>query len=66
MAADEPAVHLGDWSGPASPARRLREATLRQLGDGSFAEYYEPFTARPLDGRPQSWTAAVALDLACR
>jgi hypothetical protein len=41
----------------------MREAALRQLTDGIFAEYYHPFTAQPLGGRPQSWTAAVALDL---
>lgn len=31
---------------------------------GFNTEYYQPFTAQALGGRPQSWTAAVALDLA--
>jgi glycogen debranching enzyme len=52
--------------GEPDAADRLRKATLSQLTDGVFAEYYQPFTAQPLGGRPQSWTAAVALDLALR
>jgi hypothetical protein len=47
-------------------AARLRAATVDQLTDGVFAEYYHPFTARPLGGRPQSWSAAVAVDLLAR
>ncbi|PZF80477.1 glucosylglycerate hydrolase [Jiangella anatolica] len=43
-------------------ARRLREASLRQLADGDFGEYYEPFTGEPLGSLQQSWTAAVTLD----
>ncbi len=41
---------------------RLREASLAQLSDLQFGEYYEPFTAEPLGSRRQSWTAAVALE----
>ena len=29
---------------------------------GEFAEYFEPFTGKPLGSPQQSWTAAVALD----
>ena len=35
---------------------------LRQASDGSFAEYYEPFTGAPLGSMQQSWTAAAVLD----
>jgi glycogen debranching enzyme len=52
--------------GEPDAAHRMREATLDQLADGVFAEYYHPFTGRPLGGRPQSWSAAVALDLLAR
>jgi hypothetical protein len=48
--------------GDEAIAAQLREESLRQLGDLSFAEYYEPFTGEPLGSRGQSWTAAVALD----
>ena len=41
---------------------RLREASLAQLVEGHFAEYYEPFTGEPLGSMDQSWTAAVALE----
>lgn len=41
---------------------RLREASLSQLGDLQFGEYYEPFTGEPLGSARQSWTAAVALE----
>ncbi|REE94853.1 glucosylglycerate hydrolase [Thermomonospora umbrina] len=50
-------------SGEQETALALREAALDQLSDGLFAEYYQPFTGEPLGARPQSWTAAVALDL---
>ncbi|ORB55500.1 glycogen debranching protein [Mycobacteroides saopaulense] len=40
----------------------LRQEGLRQAGDGSFAEYYEPFTGEPLGSMQQSWTAAAVLD----
>lgn len=43
-------------------ASALRSESLLQLADGSFAEYYEPFTGEPLGSLNQSWTAAVALD----
>jgi hypothetical protein len=41
---------------------RLREASLAQLVEGHFAEYYEPFTGEPLGSMDQSWTAGVALE----
>lgn len=41
---------------------RLREEGLRQATDGTFAEYYEPFTGEPLGSMQQSWTAASVLD----
>jgi glucosylglycerate hydrolase len=40
----------------------LRREGLRQVSDGSFAEYYEPFTGEPLGSMQQSWTAAAVLD----
>ncbi|WP_415971721.1 glucosylglycerate hydrolase [Rhodococcus sp. 077-4] len=40
----------------------LRDEGLRQASDGSFAEYYEPFTGKPLGSMQQSWTAAAVLD----
>ena len=40
----------------------LRTEGLRQAGDGTFAEYYEPFTGEPLGSMQQSWTAAAVLD----
>jgi hypothetical protein len=52
--------------GEPTPAAALRQATLRQLEDATFAEYYEPFTAEPLGSAYQSWTAAVALDWLCQ
>jgi len=39
-----------------------RHAGLRLVGDGSFAEYYDPFTGEALGSAHQSWTAAVVLD----
>jgi glycogen debranching enzyme len=50
-------------SGEREAAACLRSSTLDQLSDGLFAEYYHPFTGEALGARPQSWTAAVALDL---
>ncbi|GAB4098432.1 glucosylglycerate hydrolase [Sinomonas halotolerans] len=41
---------------------RWREASLDQLMEGHFGEYYEPFTGEPLGSWDQSWTAAVALE----
>jgi hypothetical protein len=55
-----------DRAGEEDVAARLRDAIVGQLTDGVFAEYYHPFTARPLGGRPQSWSAAVAVDLLAR
>lgn len=52
------ARHYGD----ETLADQLRSESLRQLADGSFAEYYEPITGEPLGSASQSWTAAVALD----
>jgi GH15 family glucan-1,4-alpha-glucosidase len=43
----------------------LRGATLEQLAEGEFAEYYEPFSGEPLGARHQSWTAAAVLDWLC-
>ncbi|MBT8161291.1 MULTISPECIES: glycogen debranching protein [Arthrobacter] len=40
----------------------LREASLCQLSDLAFGEYYEPFTGEPLGSLAQSWTAAAALE----
>lgn len=40
----------------------LRREGLRQAADGTFAEYYEPFTGEPLGSMQQSWTAAAVLD----
>jgi hypothetical protein len=41
---------------------RLSREGLRQVSEGSFAEYYEPFTGEPLGSMQQSWTAAAVLD----
>ena len=43
-------------------AARLRSGSLAQLGDETFAEYYQPMTGAPLGSLSQSWTAAAALD----
>jgi hypothetical protein len=51
-----------DAAGEGGAAERIRVASVDQLGEGSFAEYYEPFTGEPLGSHHQSWTAAVALD----
>ncbi|HMS76980.1 MGH1-like glycoside hydrolase domain-containing protein [Gordonia sp. (in: high G+C Gram-positive bacteria)] len=51
-------AHRG-WPEKAS---RLRSEGLRQVTDGHFAEYYEPFTGEPLGSMQQSWTAASVLD----
>ncbi len=40
----------------------LRDASLEQLGDLTFAEYYEPITGEPLGSHNQAWTAAAALE----
>lgn len=41
---------------------RLKTASLRQLADLKFGEYYEPFTGEPLGSLNQAWTAAAALE----
>lgn len=48
--------------GWAERALTLRQEGLRQASDGTFAEYYEPFTGEPLGSMQQSWTAAAVLD----
>ncbi|MGH3263265.1 MAG: MGH1-like glycoside hydrolase domain-containing protein, partial [Trebonia sp.] len=49
-------------SGEREAASALRSATLAQLGDEKFGEYYHPVTGAALGSLNQSWTAAVALD----
>jgi hypothetical protein len=51
-----------DRSGEHAAAAALRAASLEQLADETFAEYYQPTTGVPLGSLHQSWTAAVALD----
>jgi hypothetical protein len=51
--------------GWADRAEQLREEGMRLVGDGLFAEYYEPFTGEPLGSMRQSWTAAIVLDWLC-
>ncbi|WAL67395.1 glycogen debranching protein [Amycolatopsis cynarae] len=46
-------------------ARKLRDGGVKLTEDGSFGEYYEPFTGEPLGSTDQSWTAAVVLDWLC-
>ena len=48
--------------GWAERALGLQREGLRQASDGTFAEYYEPFTGEPLGSMQQSWTAAAVLD----
>jgi hypothetical protein len=54
------------WSliraGEPERAARIRLASLDQIAEGGFAEYFEPFTGEPLGSNSQSWTAAVVLD----
>src|SRR5262249_25619190 len=53
-------LYLLGYSGRAD---ELRRDSLGQItGTGEFAEYFEPFTGKPLGSPRQSWTAAVALD----
>jgi hypothetical protein len=54
-----------DHRGWPDRAAALRMEGLRLAGDGSFAEYYEPFTGEPLGSAHQSWTAATILDWLC-
>jgi hypothetical protein len=49
--------------GYSGRADELRHDSLGQIAvTGEFAEYFEPFTGKPLGSRQQSWTAAVVLD----
>ena len=49
--------------GYSGRAEELRRDSLGQIAAaGKFAEYFEPFTGKPLGSLHQSWTAAVALD----
>jgi hypothetical protein len=49
-------------AGELALAERVRGSSLEQIAEGGFAEYFEPFTGKPLGSREQSWTAAVVLD----
>jgi glucosylglycerate hydrolase len=40
----------------------LKAASLDQLADLQFGEYYEPFTGEPLGSLNQAWTAAACLE----
>ncbi|MCR3720790.1 MULTISPECIES: glucosylglycerate hydrolase [Prauserella salsuginis group] len=46
-------------------ASEFRAQGVHLASDGSFGEYYEPFTGEPLGSPNQSWTAAVVLDWLC-
>ena len=48
--------------GQAGLYDQLRSASLQQLGDLAFGEYYEPVTGEPLGSHAQAWTAAAALE----
>jgi len=54
------------WSliraGEAERAAQIRRASLDQIAEEGFAEYFEPFSGEPLGSGEQSWTAAVVLD----
>jgi glycogen debranching enzyme len=54
------------WSleraGESDRASKIRRASLDQIAEGGFAEYFEPFTGEPLGSPDQSWSAAVVLD----
>lgn len=41
---------------------QLRSASLDQLADLAFGEYYEPTTGEPLGSHAQAWSAAAALE----
>lgn len=57
---------LLSWSliraGEPERAAQIRRASLDQIAQGGFAEYFEPFSGEPLGSGGQSWTAAVVLD----
>ena len=49
--------------GYSGRADEIRRDSLGQIAAaGKFAEYFEPFTGKPLGSLHQSWTAAIALD----
>ena len=48
-------------AGDITGAIHLRKHGLDELREGSFAEYYDPFSGKPLGSHGQSWTAAAAL-----
>jgi hypothetical protein len=48
--------------GFTAASESFRTEGLRLVGDGTFAEYYQPLTGEALGSRGQSWTAAVVLD----
>ena len=47
---------------PARAADLRRDSLAEIVGAGVFAEYFDPFTGKPLGSPQQSWTAAVVLD----
>ena len=49
-------------AGEFDRASEIRRASLDQIAEGGFAEYFEPFTGEPLGSPEQSWSAAVVLD----
>ena len=53
---------LARAASPSASSKLARREGLRQASDGTFAEYYEPFTGEPLGSMQQSWTAAAVLD----
>jgi hypothetical protein len=59
-------VWLFGWAlerrGYGAAAGIQRSAGLAFVADGSFGEYYHPFTGEQLGSVEQSWTAAVTLD----
>jgi hypothetical protein len=65
-----PVWPVADWlfwwslerAGESDRASNLRRASLDQITEGGFAEYFEPFTGEPLGSTDQSWSAAVVLD----
>jgi hypothetical protein len=65
-----PSWPVADWllwwslnrAGERERAEEIRQANLKRLTRSGFAEYFEPFTGKPLGSPNQSWTAAVALD----
>jgi hypothetical protein len=65
-----PVWPVADWllwwslirAGEPRRAVLIRRASLDQISQGGFAEYFEPFSGEPLGSTEQSWTAAIALD----